>query len=136
MPRFLAQHMKALRFDAASIRDFSGRLLTEPKPHVFFPPADSAFGLAAFRQAALKRGLRLDPRTRLLADRAELWCNGEQFPIAPVESSALVMLADRRGLSATELIAGDTLHAAAWRSTLWPMLLQWYEDGWLRLAAL
>ena len=135
MPRFLAQQVKALRFPAASMRDFSGRLLTEPKPHVFFPPADAALGLAAFRKQALARGIRLDPRTRLLADSAELWCNGEQFAVASVESAALITLADQRELSATALAVGDAVHGKAWRSTLWPMLLQWYDDGWLRLAA-
>ncbi len=138
MPRalqsFFEQQLGKLRFSRASIRDFNGRYLTDPKPHVFFPAPDRHCSPAAFRGAALGQGVRLDPRSRLLFAGDDCWCNGEHFAMAPDEHATLVALADRRRLDAATLRAGQAASPDAWRSTLWPMLLQWFDDGWLRLG--
>ena len=134
MPRFFARELGRLRFDRASIRDFSGRYLTEPKPHVFFDPPGDAPTQAAFRRQALARGVRLDPRTRLLFLGEQAWCNGEAYAIAAVERNAVVALADQRRLEAAALQAGAAAAADGWRKSLWPMLHQWYCDGWLQFA--
>lgn len=132
---FFAAQLRQLRFEPAAIRDFNGRYLTEPKPHVFFPPPDGEPSPAAFRRAALQCGLRLDPRSRLLFAGEDCWCNGEHFVMAPDEQAVLVALADHRRLGAATLQAGQAASPDGWRSTLWPMLLAWFDDGWIRLGA-
>jgi len=78
--------------------------------------------------------VRLDPRSRLLFAGADCWCNGEYFPMAADEQATLVALADRRRLGGAALRAAQAHSPDAWRSTLWPMLQQWFDDGWLRLG--
>lgn len=134
MQAYLKRQLKALHFGGHAIRDFNGRYLTEPKPHVFFPPADAELAPAAFRRAALSQGIRLDPRSRLLFGGDDCWCNGEHFAMAADEQRTLVALADRRRLPGALLRQGQEQSPDHWRSTLWPMLLQWFDDGWLRLG--
>ncbi len=131
MNTYLQQQLQALTFDPAAIEDFNGRFLTEPKPHVFFLPPDEPVKPAAFRTAALRLGLHLDARTRLLFSGDHAWCNGEGFPLADDERETVVALADQRHLSAAVLGAGEAASPTRWKKTLWPMLYQWYEDGWL-----
>ena len=131
--RFFQGALKTLRFSPEAVRDFNGRYLTEPKAHVFFPPPSAEFTPAGFRRAALHHGVRLDPRTRLLFAGTDCWCNGEHFPMAADEAAALVRLADLRTLDAATLAAGQAASEDHWRTTLWPMLHQWFEDGWIRL---
>jgi 50S ribosomal protein L16 3-hydroxylase len=133
LQKFFQTELGRLRFDAHAVRDFHGRYLTDPKPHVFFPAPQAEFTPAGFRRAALALGVRLDPRSRLLFAGDDCWCNGEHFPMAPEEQRALIALADCRQLDALDLQTGDRSAGVGWRGTLWPMLHQWFEDGWLRL---
>lgn len=130
----LQQALQALRFDPAAIEDFNGRYLTEPKPHLVFSPPDDPLTPAAFRRAAQRHGVCLDPRTRLLFGGARAWCNGEPYALADDEAAAVRCLADVRALSGAELTQGAAAPGADWTRTLWPMLHLWYEDGWLQLA--
>ena len=132
--QFFGRTLKGLRFRPEAVRDFNGRYLTEPKAHVFFPAPAAEFTPAGFRRAALRSGVRLDPRSRLLFAGKDCWCNGEHFPMAADEQAALVRLADLRRLDAATLAAGQGGSVDGWRSTLWPMLHQWFEDGWIRLG--
>lgn len=131
---FFQQQLDSVRFEAAAVRDFNGRYLTEPKPHVFFPAPLEDVSPSGFRRAALTHGVRLDPRSRMLFAGSDCWCNGEHFPMAGDEQAVLVALADRRRLDAASLRAGQAASPDQWRSTLWPMLLAWFDDGWLRLG--
>lgn len=112
------------------IDDFLGRFLTEPKPTVFFDPPTRPLGAAAFARAASAGGLRLDRRSRMAADGARAYLNGERvdIPAGPIRR-LIARLADERALDAQRA-------AAALRHPLAPDLLhEWYRAGWLHPLA-
>ncbi len=136
MQAFLRKQLDVLHFDTSAIEDFNGRYLTEPKPNVVFGAPEAWLTPAAFRRQALRTGVRLDPRSRLLFSGDRAWCNGEAFALAPEERDCVIRLADARALSAAELSEGQRTDPAGWKRTLWPMLHQWQEDGWLHFCPL
>ncbi len=92
-----------------------GEVLTEPKPQVWFGPADAA---------TIVRGLRLDPRSRMMYDDAHVFLNGESWRAAGRDASLMRRLADRQVLTAAEVArASDGARE---------LLMQWTEDGWLQ----
>jgi 50S ribosomal protein L16 3-hydroxylase len=92
-----------------------GECLSEPKPHVWFegrPGAD------------LRRGVRLDRRSRMLYDERHLFVNGESFRIGGRDARWLRRLADERCLSAADCARLDPSAQA--------VLQTWLDDGWLQ----
>jgi 50S ribosomal protein L16 3-hydroxylase len=107
----------------ATVADFLGRYLSEPKPNVFFDPPERPATRAAFMRGLQKQGVRLDAKTRMLHQGGKLYINGEPVMLNPA-SAALRRLADARGMAPVSTLgeaASDLLYA-------------WYEDGWLHMG--
>jgi 50S ribosomal protein L16 3-hydroxylase len=109
-----------IRWNRREVAEFAGRYLSEPKPNVFFAAPDAPLTRAAFRKAA-RKGVALDPKSRLLFAGSRFFINGESFTPA-AETAALKALADRRRLV-------PPIPAA-----LYDRLYEWYEAGWLEIA--
>lgn len=92
-----------------------GEALTEPKPQVWFAPAEAA---------ALDGGVVLDPRTRMMYDDVHVFVNGESWRAGGRDAKLMRRLADARSLSARELSRAS--------EAVRELLTQWLEDGWLQ----
>ncbi|MBL8383496.1 MAG: cupin domain-containing protein [Burkholderiales bacterium] len=112
-----------LRPTRESVAAFLGAYLSEPKASVFFDPPAAPLARARFARAAAARGVRLDPRTRMLHRGRALYVNGDTF--ADAASPALTALADARRLAPGPLPAGRDLD----------LLYAWYTHGWLHPGA-
>jgi len=96
--RHVARTVRRIRWTDADVRAYAGRLLSEPRPHVYFSPPARALSAAAFARACERSGLVLDPRSRLLFSGARFFLNGDALE-APVEARPLLRrLADARRL--------------------------------------
>lgn len=104
------------------LTDFIGRHLSEPKAQVFFEPPQRPLSAPRFAERARARGIRLDPRTRLLYDRRAFYLNGETIEVAPALRPHLRELADRREWH------GDAADAAPLA-----LLHTWYLDGFVQI---
>ena len=103
--------LSRIRWKRGDVRDFLGRYLTEPKPHVVFRPSRGRGGVVA-----------LDPKTQLLYSGATFFVNGESFSLAPGPARLLRELADRRVIAGRRL-AGTPLAA---------LISQWLRSGYAR----
>jgi len=99
------------------------RALSEPKPGVVFDPPARHLSLRAFRANAIRRGIALDRRTRLLYSNRRAAINGELLDVQP--SVSLRQLADHRRSAGHE-----ALRVVASQGGL---LYEWYLAGWLHL---
>lgn len=105
--------------------------LTEPKPRVVFEPRRRALSLARFSAAARRRGVRLDLRTRMLYEGADMAVNGETFDASAGARRLLQRLADTGALGPIALCSRDRAGVEGVMSRLH----DWYCAGWLHLAA-
>lgn len=112
-----------IKWSKRDIAEFVGRYLSDPKPNVFFDAPDAPLSLAAFTKNANKAGVSLNPKSRLLFASGRFYINGEAFTPASEEIAALQQLADQRHL------------APPCPATLRERLYDWYEAGWLEIAA-
>lgn len=111
---FAKQGVAKLLDDPHALATALGELMTEPKPLVFFEPADAL-------QAG--QGVRLHPRSRILFDERNVFINGESWQATASQGAVLRCLAHMHTLSALEVSqAPDDVQA---------LLNQWVEDGWL-----
>jgi 50S ribosomal protein L16 3-hydroxylase len=101
--------------------------LSEPKLQVVFTAARASLSAAAFARQAARRGVRLDPRSRLLAGRSGLGVNGEWLAWPVAGRSLLSRLADQRRLPPEDCGALPEAVAA--------LLADWHVAGWLHLGA-
>lgn len=101
--------------------------LSDPKPQVIFEPRRRPLSVGAFERAALRKGVHLDRRTRLLYSRSGIAVNGDFSPLTPSATPALRQLGDRRALAGTDLRMDD-------RETF-GFLYAWYCDGWIHLGS-
>ncbi|MCX8114339.1 MAG: cupin domain-containing protein [Burkholderiaceae bacterium] len=128
-PAMCAAALRALGRIRPNRRDAARALLTqlsEPKPHVVFDRPARPLGMARFAAAVRARGVRLDPRTRLLYDGGDAAINGELFELGDRRAAAVLRsLADRRALEGASLHARDP--------KLRTLLYEWYVAGWLHL---
>ena len=100
------------------------RQLSEPKPRVAFEPPRRPMTQAQLAEAARRRGLCTDRRTRMLYSNRTLAINGELLRLAdPEQRRLMTSLADRRVLLVQ---AGQPFSAA----TL-ARLFEWYLAGWV-----
>lgn len=113
--------------DGATIRRFTGTYLTEPKSHVIFDPPEMPFARGAFRKTALRHGLELDLKTRMLYDREHVFINGEAHSPTGELRALLHELADQRSISALTLAKLTSEAAPAF-------LYERYCEGALRVA--
>jgi 50S ribosomal protein L16 3-hydroxylase len=128
MQRQCAAMLAAIRWSHADVGRFLGCYLSEPKATVFFEPPVQALTAAAFRSAANRRGVHLDPRTQLLYDREHVFLNGAVLDSAGDDIVLIKRLADRRHLSGASVAAcGDRTRGATMT-----LLYRWYRDGFLR----
>jgi 50S ribosomal protein L16 3-hydroxylase len=121
----VASELTKVRFTDDDILIFLGEYLSEPKANVFFDRPSRPLALARFAKAAIKRGLALSRKTKMLYRNKHVFINGESFSAAPADRGTLTLLADTRGLNG-EAVSGasqDVLEA----------LHSWYQDGWLQL---
>jgi 50S ribosomal protein L16 3-hydroxylase len=114
-----------LRFTDDDIAIFLGEYLSEPKPTVFFDAPARPLSKARFMQAAIKRGVKLARKTRMLYRGKHLFINGESFALQRQDRTSLIALADRRMLEGKDF--ADT------SSDVQDACCTWYEDGWLEL---
>lgn len=112
-----------IRWNRATVKDFLGRALTEPKPQVYFDPQQAPISPRQFARQCEQRGLRLDPKTQLLFAGTRFYINGEPCKVAQGDRGVLRRLADRR-----ELAAGPGLS-----ETALDLLYDWYRYGFLAL---
>lgn len=119
-----ARMLRRLPGSRSDVREFLGRYLSEPKPHVRFAPPARLPGMHRFALSIAKRGLRLAAATIMLYRGNRFFVNGESVTIR--ESRALLArLADRRALEPGILPAEDAAR----------LLYTWYRYGYLDLGA-
>ena len=128
IPARLIAHVErtvgAIRWNAADVRDFAGRLLSEPRADVFFDRPARALAPARFAALAARRGLALDLRTRLLFSGSMFYMNGEAVRASAGVVRLLRRLADRRALAAPLRAPRE----------FWTLAHAWYAQGFLHPA--
>ncbi|WP_404300160.1 JmjC domain-containing protein [Alicycliphilus denitrificans] len=90
-----------------------GEALTEPKPNVWFEPA---------QVGVMLESVALDRRTRMMYDDKHVFINGESYRAAGRDATLMRRLADQRRLDARELA-----HAS---DAALELLSSWCEAGW------
>ena len=123
----LLRELQMASRDEATIRRFTGCYLTEPKSHVVFDAPDTPLTTGAFRKLAMRHGLRLDLKTRVLYDDESVYINGEAHTLTRVARTILRELADERSLDASALCKVESKQALAF-------LYECYCDGTLLIA--
>jgi 50S ribosomal protein L16 3-hydroxylase len=94
-----ARAMESIRWNAALLREFTGRFLSEPKAHVYFTPPRRPLTRAQFAREGARRGVRLDPRSRLMFSGTIFFLNGEAAEVPAKARAMLQNLADARGIA-------------------------------------
>jgi 50S ribosomal protein L16 3-hydroxylase len=117
-----ARAMCSIRWSDRDIRAFAGRFLSEPKAHVFFAPPSRQLSRAQFEQQASRRGLDLDPRSRLAFSGTMFFMNGDEVRIPAPARGLVRRLADARRLEAP-------LKAPR---PFWDLAHAWYVRGFLK----
>ena len=115
--------MRSVRWGEARVREFLGRHLSEPKAHVFFEPPARPLAPARFAALAARRGLALDPRSRLLFSGTMFFVNGEPLAAPAAARPWLRRLANRRRLEAP-------VEAP---EAFWRIAHEWYARGYAGL---
>ena len=126
MQQRIARVLSGIRFDAATIAQFLGRYLTEPKPGVVFA-APPALSRAVFARRIARRGVALDRRSQLLYDEGRLYLNGDDIALPRAGRAALRRLADQRHLSARD--------CASLPAATTELLHDWHRHGFLHDTA-
>ena len=130
IPPALMQHVAravaSIRWPQAAVREFAGRLLSEPKAHVFFEPPARPLSRRAFEARARREGLALDPRSRLLFSGTMFFLNGERVAAPSAARASLRRLADARQLAPGEDVPRE----------LWDLAHDWYRKGFARTGRL
>jgi len=126
IPARLGEHalraMEAIRWTPQLVTEFTGRFLSDPKPHVFFTPPRRPLSKAQFERRAARNGLCLDARSRLLFSGTIFFMNGEEVAVAARARAPLQRLADERTLA-------GPVHAGA---EFWDMVHGWYLQGFVQ----
>lgn len=94
----VATMLKAIRWDDATVADFLGHYLSEPKPHVFYDAPDEPMGEDDFAEALATHGLSLDLKTQILFTETEVYCNGEPIGTEAEDTTLWRQLANQRQL--------------------------------------
>jgi len=115
--------LSQVRFARTDTECFLLRHLSEPKAQVVFSAPAHPLSAVAFRQAARRRGVHLDRRTRMLYSTRAFAANGE---LTPIRGPGLRQLADQGCLPPAQL---RKIEAAQWTH-----LHDWYRAGWLHLS--
>jgi 50S ribosomal protein L16 3-hydroxylase len=124
LERHVERALHAVRWSAADAREFAGRFLTEPKAQVYFRAPARALSRTAFVRAAARRGLALDPASRLAFSGRMFFLNGETVPVAAPARALMRRLADGRRLAAP-IVAPRSF---------WDAAHAWYRRGFLAVG--
>ena len=119
----MARMLQKVSADINDVREFAGRYLTEPKPHIVFQRPKPALALPAFARRALTTGVRLALPTRMLLHGLTACINGEALNVTRAHRVVMLYLADHRELPAPKI----TPAAAA-------ILHPWYRAGYVELG--
>jgi 50S ribosomal protein L16 3-hydroxylase len=112
-----------IRWSRPEVADFLGRYLSEPKQQVAFNPPSRPHARPLFLRKLASAMVRLDPRTRMLAQGSRIYMNGTAFTTGGRERAPLLQLADRRELEGARLA----------RSPAADLVFDWYRQGFLAL---
>lgn len=112
-----------VRWSRADVREFTGRFLTEPKAQVFFDPPPKPLTRARFALEASRRGVALDPGSRLGFSGTMFFLNGETVRVAGPARAAMRRLADARRIA-------PPVEAPP---AFWDLLHDWYRRGFVVL---
>ena len=127
IPRALQAHfartLRAIRWNAADVREFAGRFLTEPRAQVVFEAPRRALARAPFERAAARRGVKLDPGSRFGFSGTMFFLNGESVEVARPARAAMRRLADDRRLAPPVEVPPEA----------WELLHEWYRRGYVAL---
>jgi 50S ribosomal protein L16 3-hydroxylase len=123
----LLSGIQAAAQNEATIRRFIGCYLTEAKSHVVFDPPHAPLTLNMFSKLALRHGLELDLKTRMLYDSTDVFINGVPHSDLGRASGSFREFADQRLLRAASIAKLRS------RSTL-EMLYARYCEGALGIA--
>ena len=119
----IATMLEGIRWTRRDVARFLGGYLTEPKPHVFFTPPRAPLSRARFLARAVRCGVALALRSRMLFDRNGFYVNGDRYTPGADAAVVLRTLANTGGLPCgTELgaeVAG--------------LLYDWYRAGYVEL---
>jgi len=112
--QFARDGLQRLLADERALSCALGEVLTEPKPRVWFEPAETPWAPGS---------VVLDRRTRMAYDDHHIFINGEALVAAGRDARLMRQLADERRLPAQAVrrAGADVLDALA----------QWHEAGWL-----
>ncbi|HEY4998468.1 MAG TPA: cupin domain-containing protein, partial [Usitatibacter sp.] len=94
-----ASAMDAIGWDAALLREFTGRFLSEPKAHVYFTAPRRPLTRTQFAREGARHGVSLDPRARLLFSGTMFFLNGEAAQVPAKARATLQQLADERRIA-------------------------------------
>jgi len=122
MVRHAVETTARIRWRKRDVSRFLGEYLSEPKPHLVFSRPRRPLAPARFASRCRARGLRLDPRTRMLFRGRDYFVNGERVEAPARARGALVRLANERALPPGERLSGPLAR----------LLHSWYLAGWLR----
>jgi 50S ribosomal protein L16 3-hydroxylase len=123
MERHVARTLKAIRWSARDVREFTGRLLTEPKAQVYFKRPIKPLSRTAFVRQGMQRGLALDSGSRLGFSGTMFFVNGAATRVSATARATMRRLADSRRLS-------PPLKAPP---AFWEVAHGWYLEGVLHL---
>ncbi|MEQ6292068.1 cupin domain-containing protein [Vogesella sp. GCM10023246] len=111
--------LREIRWDEATVTDFLGHYLTEPKPHVFYDAPDDELEEQEFAEAVQQHGIVLDLKSQILYANEMLYCNGSVLECEPADLTAWQQLANDRQLAGTGIT-----------DTMLPTLYEGYLTGW------
>ena len=127
IPRAIEQHvaraLRSVRWEQGDVREFAGRLLTEPKAQVFFQPPRKPLSRTTFEREAGRRGVAMDPGSRLGFSGTMFFLNGETVAVPAAARARMRRLADARRLAP----------ALGAPSVFWDLLHEWYLRGYVAL---
>ncbi|OHX19339.1 cupin domain-containing protein [Chromobacterium sphagni] len=97
--------LSQIRWDKATVCDFLGHYLTEPKAHVFYDGPKEELDEEAFIEALAAQGLELDRKSQILFCDACVYCNGEKVAAEDGDFDHWRQFANHRRLAAGEYSA-------------------------------
>lgn len=126
MVQDIADRMQRAQFTPDDILIFLGEYLSSPKPSTFFAAPSRGMSPAVFATRAMKRGIALSPKTRMLYKGRHLFINGESFVLSAGDRRILANLADARELGGEQLQSCSPDVVEAFQA--------WFLAGWLTLC--
>ncbi len=121
LTQFARQALERALAEPLALERALGGSLTEPKAQVWFDAGKVPDA------AEIRRGVRLDRRTRMLYDARHVFINGESYRASGRDAALMHRLADQRGLEALELKRSSD--AAV------DLLQSWCASGWMSCQA-